>query len=150
MTTEPTLGAAVAYAFELKHHHGAMSVPDLEISMAWYRKMLDFELESVVELAHVPAKVAMLRRGELRIELFEVPGAAPLPPGRRIPDEDLRTHGNKHVAFAVRDIDGAVEELNRRGADIVFCRKFEFAAVAFIRDNSGNLIELLQQPDLWS
>lgn len=127
-----------------------MSVPNLEESIAWYGKMLDFRLESVVKLAHVPAKVAMLRRGELRIELFEVPGAAPLPPERRIPDEDLRTHGNKHLAFAVRDIDVAVDELRHRGADIVFVKKFEFAAVAFIRDNAGNLIELLQQPDLWS
>lgn len=127
-----------------------MSVPNLEESIAWYTRMLDFRLESVVKLAHVPANVAMLRRGELRIELFEVPGAAPLPPERRIPDEDLRTHGNKHVAFAVRDIDAAVDELRRRGADIVFLKKFEFAAVAFIRDNAGNLIELLQQPDLWS
>ena len=138
------------YPFEIKHHHGAMSVPNLEESIAWYTRMLDFQLESVVKLAHVPANVAMLRRGELRVELFEVPGAAPLPPERRIPDEDLRTHGNKHVAFAVRDIDVAVDELRRRGADIVFVKKFEFAAVAFIRDNAGNLIELLQQPDLWS
>lgn len=138
------------YPFEIKHHHGAMSVPDLESAIAWYRKVLDFQLESVVKLAHVPANVAMLRRGELRIELFEVPGAQPLPPERRIPDEDLRTHGNKHVAFAVRDIDVAVEELRRRSAEIVFVKKFEFAAVAFIRDNAGNLIELLQQPDLWS
>jgi methylmalonyl-CoA/ethylmalonyl-CoA epimerase len=143
-------GVGVAHAFELKHHHGAMSVPELESSIAWYTKMLDFQLESVVKLDHVPANVAMLRRGELRVELFEVPGAAPLPPERRIPDADLRTHGNKHVAFAVRDIDAAVDELRRRGADIVFVKKFEFAAVAFIRDNSGNLIELLQQPDLWS
>ncbi|MCC7462263.1 MAG: VOC family protein [Gammaproteobacteria bacterium] len=127
-----------------------MSVPNLEESIAWYTRMLDFKVESVVQLAHVPANVAMLRRGELRIELFEVPGAAPLPPERRVPDEDLRTHGNKHVAFAVRDIDVAVDELRRRGADIVFLKKFEFAAVAFIRDNAGNLIELLQQPDLWS
>lgn len=144
------MGAAVPFAFELKHHHGAMSVPDLQGAIAWYQKMLDFQLESVVKLAHVPADVAMLRRGELRIELFEVPGAASLPPERRIPDEDLRTHGNKHVAFAVRDLDVAVAELQRRGADIVFVKKFEFGAVAFVRDNSGNLIELLQQPDLWS
>lgn len=127
-----------------------MSVPNLQESIAWYTTMLDFQLESVVKLAHVPANVAMLRRGELRVELFEVPGAAPLPAERRVPDEDLRTHGNKHVAFAVRDIDVAVDELRRRGADIVFVKKFEFAAVAFIRDNAGNLIELLQQPDLWS
>jgi methylmalonyl-CoA/ethylmalonyl-CoA epimerase len=91
----------------------------------------------------------MLRRGDLRVELFEVPGAASLPEDRRDPHRDLRTHGNKHVAFAVQDVHAAVDELRTRGADIVFVKDFDFASCAFIRDNAGNLIELLQQPDLW-
>jgi len=111
--------------------------------------MLGFAVESTVFLDFVPAKVAMLRRDNLRIELFEVPGAAPAPKSRHDPDEDLRTHGNKHVAFAVQDVHAAVDELRRRGADIVFVKHFEFASCAFIRDNAGNLIELMQQPDLW-
>lgn len=136
-------------SLELKYHHGCMSVPDLDSSIAWYGSMLGFALESTVFLDLVPAKVAMLRRGELRIELFEVPGAAPAPKSRQDPDEDVRTHGNKHVAFAVQDVHAAIEELQRKGADIVFVKDFEFASCAFIRDNAGNLIELIEQPDLW-
>lgn len=134
---------------DLKHHHAAASVPDLEASIAWYCKVLGFEVEKRAHLPPVPAKVAFLRRGNLRIELFEADQAAPLPPERRDPHADLKVHGNKHVAFAVRDIEKAAAELRTRGADIVFVKHMKDASVLFLRDNSGNLIELFQQPDLW-
>ena len=93
--------------------------------------------------------MAFLRREDLRIELFEVAGAAALPEDRRIPDRDLRTHGNKHVSYAVKDVRAVADELRLRGADIVFVMDVGPVTVAFIRDIAGNLIELFQQPDLW-
>ena len=135
---------------DLKHHHGGISVPDLEASIRWYAEVLDFEVEQRLEIPAIPAKVAMLRRGNLRLELFEVPGAQPLPEERRHPNLDLRTHGNKHLAFAIKDIDSAERELRSRGADIVWVRRFEFGANIFLRDNSGNLIELVLQPEMWA
>ncbi len=87
---------------------------------------------------------------ELRVELFEVLGAQGLPEERRQPNTDLRTHGNKHLAFAVQDADATAEVLKARGADIVFVGHFEFGSNVFIRDNAGNLIEFVQQPDMWS
>jgi len=138
-----------ALPFELKYHHAGVSVPDLESSIGWYETMLGFEVEERNSHPHPRAKVVFLRRGDLRIELFEVEGASPLPEDRRIPDKDLCTHGNKHVAFAVKNVRAVVEELKRRGADIVFVLDIAHVTVAFIRDNAGNLIELFQQPDLW-
>jgi methylmalonyl-CoA/ethylmalonyl-CoA epimerase len=135
---------------DLKHHHGGISVPDLEASIRWYAEVLDFEVEQRLEIPAIPAKVAMLRRGDLRLELFEVPGAQPLPEERRHPNLDLRTHGNKHLAFAIKDLDSAERELKSRGADIVWVRRFEFGANIFLRDNSGNLIELVLQPEMWA
>jgi methylmalonyl-CoA/ethylmalonyl-CoA epimerase len=135
---------------DLKHHHGGISVPDLEASIRWYAEVLDFEVEQRLEIPAIPAKVAMLRRGDLRLELFEVPGAQPLPEERRHPNLDLRTHGNKHLAFAIKDLDSAERELKKRGADIVWVRRFEFGANIFVRDNSGNLIELVLQPEMWA
>jgi methylmalonyl-CoA/ethylmalonyl-CoA epimerase len=142
-----------AHPFELKFHHAGISVPDLESSISWYNTMLGFEVEARNIHQHPPdppAKMAFLRRGDLRIELFEIAGAAPLPEDRRLPDKDLRTHGNKHVAYAVKDVRAAVDELKRRGVDIVFVEDIGPVTVAFIRDNAGNLIELFQQPDLWA
>jgi len=134
---------------DLKHHHGGISVPDLAASIRWYAEVLDFEVEQQFEIPTIPAKVAMLRRGDLRLELFEVPGAQPLPEERRHPNLDLRTHGNKHLAFAINDLDSTERELRSRGADIVWVRRFTFGSNIFIRDNSGNLIELVLQPEMW-
>ena len=69
-------------SIELKHHHGGVSVPNLNESISGYKRVLDFEVE----------------------KLFEVPGAEPMSPDRRIPDRDVHTHGNKHLAFAIRDV----------------------------------------------
>jgi methylmalonyl-CoA/ethylmalonyl-CoA epimerase len=135
--------------FAIKHHHGAVSVPELGRAIAWYRRALGFELETEVHLAHIPAQVATLRRGELRIELFEVAGARPASPDRSVPDFDLKTHGNKHFAFAVSDLNEALAQLRALSVDVVFAKRLEFAAFAFIRDEFGNLIEFIEQPDLW-
>ena len=135
---------------ELKHHHGGISVPDLEASIQWFARVLEFEVENRFEIPAIPAKVAMLRRGDLRVELFEVLGAQGLPEERRQPNTDLRTHGNKHLAFAIKSADATAEVLEARGADIVFVGHFKFGSNVFIRDNAGNLIEFVEAPEMWS
>ncbi|MFM9971732.1 MAG: VOC family protein [Burkholderiales bacterium] len=121
--------------------HGGISVPNLAESIAWYERVLGFEVFRRRTIESVPCEMAMLRNGDLYIELFEAPGAAPLPKGRRLPDEDIKTHGNKHVSFAVDDVPWFAAELKKRGADIVWV-----TANIFMRDNSGNLIEFVQRP----
>ena len=137
-------------SLDLKHHHGGISVPDLDASIRWFAEVLDFEVETRFEIPAIPAKAAMLRRGDLRVELFEVPGAKRLPEERRQPNTDLLTHGNKHLAFAIKDADATADLLRQRGADIVFVGHFKWGANVFIRDNAGNLIEFVQQPEMWT
>ena len=48
-------------SLELKHHHGGISVPDLEASIRWFADVLEFEVENRFEIAAIPAKVAMYR-----------------------------------------------------------------------------------------
>jgi len=134
-------------ALEFWHHHVGVSVPDLEASIDWYQRVLGFELARRIRIETIPAEVAILKHGAMHIELFQAQGARPLPPERREPDSDVRTHGNKHVAFAVADVDAFAAELRRRDADVVWVKHFEHGgANIFIRDNAGNLIEFLQAP----
>ncbi|MFT4046786.1 MAG: VOC family protein [Solimonas sp.] len=126
------------------HHHGGVSVPDLDASIAWYRDVLGFEVARRFPIPTIPADVAVLQNGPLHIELFQVDGARPLPDERRQPDTDVYTHGNKHVSFAVANVRPFAEELKKRGADIVWVREFAQGANIFIRDNAGNLIEFVQ------
>jgi methylmalonyl-CoA/ethylmalonyl-CoA epimerase len=134
---------------ELRFHHGGISVPDLDASIAWYQRMLGFDVERRFHIPQIPADVAMLRRGSLRLELFQVPNAHALPEDRRHPDRDNRTHGNKHVAFAVRDVRQAECTLRARGADIALVVDAAHGAGFFLRDNAGNLIEFVREDGLW-
>jgi methylmalonyl-CoA/ethylmalonyl-CoA epimerase len=141
-------GATMSSAQEIKPLHCGISVPDIRESIAWYQEMLGFTLETSEYVPPLKAKVAFLRLGDFSIELFEVEGAAPLPEERRTPDLDIRTHGTKRVAFAVRDVRGLVAGLKARNADIakdVFPMHEDM--VAFVRDNAGNLLEFIQRPE---
>ena len=131
-----------------KHHHGAVSVPDLDASIHWYETVLNFKLEKRFEIPGQKTVVAMLRRAEMRIELFQSEGSRPAHPDRGNPNTDFRTQGNLHFAFAVPDVHAFAADLRERGADIVWVRDFEFGSSAFIRDNAGNLIEFVEDRDM--
>ncbi|WP_118178549.1 VOC family protein [Paraburkholderia phosphatilytica] len=128
----------------LRPHHFGISVPDLDAAIDWYGRMLGFALESTMTIDKIPARIAFVKRDGFRIEIFEVPAAEPLPEARRVPNLDLRTHGNKHMCFEVPDVPAAVAALRSRGADIAFELTVDGNPTAFIRDVCGNLIELLE------
>ncbi len=125
-------------------HHVGVSVPDLEASIAWYKRVLGFEVLRRIQIDAIPAKVAILHRGTMHVELFEVDGAVTPSGDRTDVHADLHTYGNKHVAFVVQEVHAFAEELRQRGADVVSVNDFKFGSNAFIRDNSGNIIEFVQ------
>jgi len=101
-------------------------------------------LEKRLHIAPIPADVAFVKRGNFRIEIFQVAGAAALPADRRVPNLDLKTHGNKHMCFEVPSVPAAVARLRALGADIAFEITVDNNPTAFVRDCAGNLIEFLQ------
>ncbi len=135
--------------------HTAISVPDLEAALAFYCDVLGFELESesgwpkgakrvdaLVGLRDSASKVAMVRMGDTRIELFEFASPDPKPrdPGWRVCD-----HGITHFCLAVTEIEREYERLASAGVD------FNAAPVdvgtsicAYGRDPFGNVFELKQ------
>ena len=131
---------------EFAFHHGGVSVPDIDAAIAWYCEVLGFELERKFFIEAANAKSAFVRKGQLRFELFEVAGAAPLPDDRRHPPADLKTHGNKHVAFRVDDLDAFLAEVEAKGADVAFVVREAFGKGCFLRDCAGNLIEFVEEP----
>jgi methylmalonyl-CoA/ethylmalonyl-CoA epimerase len=130
---------------EFTFHHGGVSVPSLEQAITWYRRVLGFEVEKRFRIEPAKANAAMIRKGPLRFELFEVEGASPLPEDRRMPIPDLKTHGNKHVAFRVENLDAFLAEMESNGADIAFVVREKFGSGCFIRDCAGNLIEFVEE-----
>ncbi len=144
MSQPSSCAAAAGVVGAMRPHHFGISVPDLDAAIAWYGQMLGFALEQRLFIEKIPAHIAFVRRGEFRIEIFQVGGAAPLPNDRRVPNLDLKTHGNKHMCFELPDVPAAVAALRQAGADIAFELTVQGNPTAFIRDCAGNLIELLE------
>jgi catechol 2,3-dioxygenase-like lactoylglutathione lyase family enzyme len=119
---------------EFTFHHGGVSVPSLDEAIDWYGRVLGFAEEKRFYIPPARAHAAMIRKGPLRFELFEPEGGNPLPDGRSHPPSDIRTHGNKHVAFRVESLDP-------------FVVREEFGKGCFIRDCAGNLIEFVEEPE---
>jgi methylmalonyl-CoA/ethylmalonyl-CoA epimerase len=132
---------------EFTFHHGGVSVPSLDAAIEWYGRVLGFDVEKRFWIEAARSHTAMLRKGPLRFELFEIEGAAPLPEDRRHPPSDLRTHGNKHVAFQVADLEPFLAEMEAKAVDIAFVVREAFGKGCFIRDCVGNLIEFVEEPD---
>jgi catechol 2,3-dioxygenase-like lactoylglutathione lyase family enzyme len=128
-------------------HHGGVSVPDLDEAIDWYGRVLGFELEKRFYIDAAISHTAVVKKGPLRFEIFQVEGAAPLPEDRRYPPSDLKTHGNKHLAFCIDDLDAFLDEMEAKGADIAFVVREEFGSGCFIRDCAGNLIEFVTEPN---
>jgi metallo-beta-lactamase class B len=130
--------------FQIAWDHVALSVPNIAESIAWYDKMLGFK---EVRRGGQPTgqQTAVIRRGNITIELFQLPNAAPLPDSRRNPSEDFRTHGVKHFGFEVTNLPAVLAELKAKGVKMAFdMRDNPGTAFAFISDNAGNAIELIE------
>ena len=128
----------------MKIHHCAISVPDVEASVAWYEEMLGFEVVWRTIIPGLDVILVQMKGAGFLLELFQVPGAAPLPEGRSHPNTDFRTHGVKHFAIEVSDAREFVLELQAKGVKVVHVAEFEGTYGAFVLDNSGNLIEIWQ------
>jgi len=68
-----------------------------------------------------------------------------LPEERRHPPSDVKTHGNKHVAFVVEDLDAFLAVMEAKRADVSFVVREKFGKGCFIRDCAGNLIEFVEE-----
>lgn len=133
----------------LRPDHLGVSVADLKASIAWYRDMLGFELVRALDIpdAEDSGRVALMRHGDFILELFCVPGAVPLPNDRREPASDIRTHGVKHLAYAVADIEAVMARLKGRGVDVAWdIVVHDGDRCAFVRDPTGNLVEFVERP----
>ena len=136
-----------APGFDIAWNHVALSVPNIAESIAWYEKMLGFKgvVRGGQPSPNARQQVADLRRGDITIELFQLADAAPLPESRKNPSEDFRTHGVKHFGFEVKNLPAVLAELKAKGVKVAFeMRDTPAESFAFISDNAGNAIELIE------
>ena len=123
----------------------ALSVADLQQSARWYAEKLGLEVV-MQSPKRDGAAVIVLEGGGLIVELVQLDEALPLSnvtPSRGAPQ---LVHGFFKAGIVVDDLDGTVARLKQRGVAIAFGpfpRRDNQRANVLIRDNAGNLIQLL-------
>jgi catechol 2,3-dioxygenase-like lactoylglutathione lyase family enzyme len=136
-------------------HHPAISVPDLDEALVFYRDKLGFKAIMEVELPggiemmsrafdleDAGYKVAMLRKGNSCIELFEFTGEDVSKGDTKRP---VSKHGITHICLAASDFEADYKDLQLAG--VVFNTEpngAEPGRWAYGRDPFGNVIELLE------
>lgn len=126
-------------------NHFAISVADMEESLTWYAENFGFTLISCSEIPDTGVNVAHMQGVGFILEIFCAPGSSPLPEERKVPNLDFLTQGNKHISFGVKDGRRAKEEMEALGIDIAFVAEVDGTYGVFIRDNTGNLIEIFEE-----
>ena len=131
----------------LKPAHCVISVADMQESIDWYIKMLGLELLFREYIEPLECEVAFLKMGDFGVKLFRHRNTIPSSAGKVDPSRDLQTQGLKHVCYEVDDIAAIFADLRAKGAEIVSgpIPMPDGAVIGFIRDNSGNLMEMVQR-----
>lgn len=134
----------------LRLHHVGTSVPDLDAAVAWYRDVLGFarDYDYQIQSPHLQARVAFLRLGDCRVELFEVTGSTPMPANEGDIVAGLHQQGLKHFTLATDDLDVTMRALQARGVTFIMpaadIPNSGGERWAFFRDLNGLLVELYQ------
>ena len=135
---------------KVRLHHFAMSVGNLQESIAWYQEMFDLKVISTMTIEHTGAHIAFVGNENFLIEMLEIPNAKPLPAERNHPDTDNSTLGMKHYCIIVDNNIEFIENLKAKGVQIVF--EFqpggEESYAAFINDPTGNVIEVFDSRNM--
>lgn len=126
-------------------NHFAISVPDLAASAAWYERVLGFRMAYEDAIPEIGVRIGHMTGAGIMLEIFEAQNARSLPEERKTPNTDIMTHGNKHISFGVADGRAARAELSAMGVEAVMVAEVNDTYGVFIRDNSGNLIELFEE-----
>jgi catechol 2,3-dioxygenase-like lactoylglutathione lyase family enzyme len=139
-------------------HHTAISTPDLDRSVRFYCDLLGFEvvqqmgwprgieaIDAILGLRESAARVAMLRRGDSLLELFEF--SSPTPHASD-PNRPVCDHGITHLCLLVDDVEREYARLCAAGMRF-HAPPMSTPPTTFTygRDPDGNVIELLQVSD---
>lgn len=95
--------------------HIGIAVKNLKESIKYYEEVLGLQCYSIEEVADQKVKTAFFKVGDTKIELLE--STAPDGPvGKFI---EKKGEGIHHMAFAVKNIDGALQEAEDKGVQLI-------------------------------
>lgn len=113
--------------------HSSILVADTSISLDFYQKTLDLEVDSSRPDLGYPG--AWLNIGKQQIHLIELPNPDPI--------DNRPTHGghDRHIALSTNQFDRVVDKLSTQ--KISFTLSQSGRKALFFRDPDGNTIEVI-------
>lgn len=136
----PLLNAAQEKSIpEVKAHFSAIIITDLDSSIAWYEKMLGFEIIDKREYAEAGFKQANLKGGNALLELIELDSA--LEPKNVIAEYNSKTRltGIFKIGFLVSEFDKSVDHFKQNDA--------EFHGNIVVDEKTGKRMIIIKDPD---
>jgi methylmalonyl-CoA/ethylmalonyl-CoA epimerase len=127
-------------------HHAGIVVEQLKEAYRFYREVLGLPLLREAELADQGVRAALLSAGDTEIELLE-PTRGDTGVARFL---EKRGEGLHHVCFDTPDVDGDLDDLSRRGVELLdrAPRPGLAGRIAFLHPRAcdGVLVELATPP----
>lgn len=129
-----------------KLDHIGIVVRDLDQAMELYRDIYGLEPSMMYESPTAKAKIAFLPIGDVTIEIIQ-PLNSESAAGRFL---DKRGEGVHHIAFGVKEIDKCLEELEKKGIQLIDkksrkVRDSEWVGFLNPKSTHGVLTELIQE-----
>ena len=134
---------------EFSIDHTAISVSSLDISVPFYTEILGFTCERMIDVPDGNGRIALLKKEDFTIEMFQFIDAQPYPNTDGILIDDLKKIGVKHIALRVKDIRAAAASLKEKEVEFINepVRGARGYYRFFIKDPDGIPLELTEGPD---
>ena len=132
---------------DLTHiEHIGIAVQSIEAALPYYENVLGLRCYAVEEVKDQKVKTAFFKIGQTKLELLE-PTSAESPVAKFI---EKRGEGIHHIAFAVNNIEKALQEANEKGVRLIDTEPRKGAEglnIAFLHPKStfGVLTELCEK-----
>ena len=129
--------------------HIGIAVKSLDISIPYWEKVFGLSCYAVEEVADQKVKTAFFMVGQTKIELLESTDPEG-PIGKFI---EKKGEGIHHIAFAVKDVDGALAETEANGIQLIDKQSRKGAegmSIGFLHPKStfGVLTELCENKNI--
>jgi glyoxylase I family protein len=126
--------------------HVAISVSNINRSISFYRKHFGLKLYRKYVFPDKRLTMALLKKGNITLELFEFKKRKPLPQYRKTLDNDLHTLGVKHFSLETKNIQIVYNKFKK--ARVKFETELRVFANGkryfFIKDPDDVLIEIME------
>ena len=131
----------------MKIGHVGISISSLTKSIAFYGKYFGLVCEEKYTIEEKGMTIALLKRGDFVLELFEFKDSKPLPKYREKLNSDLKTIGVKHFSVEVEDVFEIFDKFKKAGVPFeTELQKFNNGShYFFIKDPDGILIEIMSK-----